>query len=376
MLRSLYICLWRVKYFYQSPSSWILMIGMPLIFSFIFGSLPGGNSAGTKAVFALVGGEGRIGTEIKRLLAENQRVEWKQADLQTAKEMVKNRKVTAALIIPDDLEKRLKERTPLFEVLVQQKSSEYLTNAPFIEGVARTVASSYGFTSSHAPDQFVEVLASVAGPGGIKIEKYSPSGEQKAKNVNTLSFNFTLMFMMFGLSAASAAILDERKVGTWPRLQVTPVKRWEVITGYLFGFFLIAWSQLAILMIASSLLFGMNWGNLLLMIPFASLIIISVVGFGIMIAGFVKTSKQASVLSTILIVSTCMLGGVYWPIELTPEIMQTISLGMPQRWAMTGIQEIVSGVPDMNTLFKSSIFLILFSLLFLLVGLKRIKFEK
>ncbi|MEH7272988.1 hypothetical protein V7125_05075 [Neobacillus vireti] len=42
-------------------------------------------------------------------------------------------------------------------------------------------------------------------------------------------------------------------------------------------------------------------------------------------------------------VSTCMLGGVYWSIELVPEFMRKIALAVPRSWAMSGFKEIISG---------------------------------
>ena len=103
------------------------------------------------------------------------------------------------------------------------------------------------------------------------------------------------------------------------------------------------WIQFAVLMVVMNLIFDTNWGNLLYMIPFASLVIVCVVGFGLMIAGLVKTKQQAMAISSVLIVVTCMLGGVYWPIEIVPEFMQKMALAVPQSWAMSGFKEIISG---------------------------------
>jgi ABC-2 type transport system permease protein len=111
------------------------------------------------------------------------------------------------------------------------------------------------------------------------------------------------------------------------------------------------------------------------LIPFASLVILSVVGFGLMIAGLVKTKQQASAISAVLIVSTCMLGGVYWPIDVVPDIMQKIALGVPQSWAMSGFKEIISGSLHSATLVKDTLALVGFSALFFFIGLRGIKFE-
>jgi ABC-2 type transport system permease protein len=116
-----------------------------------------------------------------------------------------------------------------------------------------------------------------------------------------------------------------------------------MMVGYLLSYFLMGWMQMLVLMFAMSTLFGAVWGNLAYFIPFTSIVILTIVGFGLMMAGLVKTSQQAGALSAVLIVSSCMLGGVYWPLEIVPDFMQQIAKAVPQSWMMAGIQEIISG---------------------------------
>jgi ABC-2 type transport system permease protein len=181
--------------------------------------------------------------------------------------------------------------------------------------------------------------------------------------------------MMFGLSGAASAILDERIAGTWGRLLVTPANKVQISLGYLCAYFFMGWVQFAVLMTAMKLLFDASWGKFAYLIPFASLVILSVVGFGMMIAGLVKTKQQATALSSVLIVSTSMLGGLYWPLDVVPEIMQKIALGVPQSWAMSGFKEIISGSLNSGLLLKDTLVLSGFTLLFFIIGLKGMKFE-
>jgi ABC-2 type transport system permease protein len=193
--------------------------------------------------------------------------------------------------------------------------------------------------------------------------------------VNLMFVGFAIMFMMFGLSGAASTILDERTGGTWGRLMITPASKLQIILGYLLSYFLMGWIQFAVLMVAMNLMFDSTWGKLTYLIPFASLVIVCVVGFGLMIAGIVKTKQQAMAISAVLIVSTCMLGGLYWPIDIVPEVMQKIAQGVPQSWAMSGFKEIVSGSLHFGTLMKDTVALCGFTALFFIIGLRGIKFE-
>ncbi|MEH6992767.1 ABC transporter permease [Neobacillus drentensis] len=99
------------------------------------------------------------------------------------------------------------------------------------------------------------------------------------------------------------------------------------------------------------------------------------VGFGLMFAGIVKTKQQAGAIGAVLIVSTCMLGGVYWSIDLVPEFMQKISLAVPQSWAMSGFKEIISGSLHPTTLIKDTLALLAFTVGFLLIAIRGITYK-
>ena len=72
-------------------------------------------------------------------------------------------------------------------------------------------------------------------------------------------------------------------------------------------------------------------------------------GLGLAIAGFVRSSEQQAAIGNLSTVSTCMLGGVYWPLEVVPSFMQKIAEFVPQTLAMRGFAELIArggGVAD------------------------------
>ena len=77
---------------------------------------------------------------------------------------------------------------------------------------------------------------------------------------------------------------------------------------------------------------------------------------------------------TVLIVSTCMLGGVYWPLDIVPEFMQLLAKVVPQSWMITGFREIISGSLYTPAIQNAVLVLIGFSFIFFAIGLKKIKF--
>jgi ABC-2 type transport system permease protein len=55
----------------------------------------------------------------------------------------------------------------------------------------------------------------------------------------------------------------------------------------------------------------------------------------------VKNEAQASGLSLLLSITLAPLGGAWWPMEVTPEIMRNIGHISPVAWAMDGFNALI-----------------------------------
>ena len=373
MRRILAIQWFHTKEFIKSPAIWVLMVVLPTVFSFIFGGIAV-NSVSHKPLVNIVVSDGAVNSQVSKLLMKNDQFQWEEATEKQAKENVLNQETIAAVVIPKNISERIKENKPLFDVILQRKSEQYLGLAPYLEGTGRVIVNSYHAVENTDEKTFVTLLGAVTANNGVKInQEIIKQNDELKEIVNLMFIGFAIMFMMFGLSGATSAILDEKIGGTWSRLLITPATKLQITLGYLGTYFCMGWIQFAILMAATSILFDTSWGNLAYLIPFASLVILCVVGFGLMIAGLVKTKQQAMALSTVLITSTCMLGGVYWSLDIVPEFMQKIALGVPQSWAMSGFEEIISGSLHQKTLLKDIVALCGFTAVFFSIGLRLIK---
>jgi ABC-2 type transport system permease protein len=365
----------RLKTMLKSPGGIVLMFVMPLIFSIIFGGISG-NGTTSKPQVLLVAGNSEESRETVALLMRNSQYQWLEVEEKEARKKVKAKEAIAAIILAEDFPSQIENEKPIFEVINQHETQEYLALQPILDGVGRTVIRSYQLASEVNKIEFPLLLKEIAKQEGIKIEhEIIQKDGTKGENTSLLTVGFTIMFMMFGIAGAASTILDERKAGTWQRLLTTPATKGQMMVGYLLSYFLMGWIQMLVLMGAMSMVFGAVWGNLAYFIPFASLVILTIVGFGLMMAGLVKTSQQAGALNAVLIVSSCMLGGVYWPLEIVPDFMQQIAKAVPQSWMMSGLREIISGSLHTSSLVKAVGVLLGFSVLFYTVGLKKMKYH-
>ena len=372
-MRKIWTVAWlHLKELFKSPGALVMMFILPGLFSWIFGGIAV-ESEQNQPIVDVVINEEEQGAEIFNLLKKNEHYQWNKETLKQAKENIEKQDTVAAIVIPADLQKRITEEQPMFDVILRSRTEDYLALVPHLQGTASIISRSYLMVDSSAVS---DVLVAVGKSKGVNVEKQTfQKEENNLVDINLMFVGFAIMFMMFGLSGAASTILDEQIGGTWSRLMVSPAKKFQIGLGYLIAYFLMGWIQFAVLMVAMNILFDAQWGKLTYMIPFASLVILCVVGFGLMIAGIVKTKQQAGAIGAVLIVSTCMLGGVYWSIELVPEFMQKISLAVPQSWAMSGFKEIISGSLHTSTLIKDTLALLGFTAGFFLIAIRGITYK-
>jgi ABC-2 type transport system permease protein len=370
------IAILHLKTLFKTPSAIVMMFIMPVIFSMIFGGIGSGESSQDKPVVLMVSQNNDLNSSIMNLLSSNSQYTWLEADETQARKSVENEEVIAAVLIAESILENHEQEKPVFQIMVQRKTQEYMALNSYVKDVGRTVIQTFNIAPEQNPKTFHTILDKAAGRETLAISRELIRKEGSASgSLSMTAIGFTIMFMMFGISGAASAILDEKIGGTWQRLLTSPTSKAQVLTGYLLSYFMMGAIQLIVLMVVMSLIYGSTWGNLIYFVPFAALVIITIVGFGLMMANIVKTRQQASALSAVLIVSTCMLGGVYWPLEIVPDFMQQIARAVPQSWMVTGFREIVSGSLYISAIRNSTIVLLLFSFLFFTVGLRKLKYD-
>jgi ABC-2 type transport system permease protein len=380
------ICLFEIKRVFRKPASYAVMFGMPLIFTFIFGSLLGNSETSSIKVALVDQDQSLVSDGLIEKLKHNELVTVEITNPIEAATRYKEKKVSGIITIPEGFEKQFSQQK-LPEIVFQHGPD--LAIAPAVKHAIEDAMAQAAVKSkaAHAMEQFkIETdwqtafskMSDASASPTIQVHTETISKSLSSKKMNNLSeraVGFSIMFMMITLMSVTGTILDARKSGVWYRMLSTPVSRIEVLGGYLLSFFLIGWIQFGILMGVSSLLFGVSWGNLFGHLVLVSALLMCVIGLGLFIGGLVRTTEQQTALGNIVIVSTCMLGGIYWPLEIVPEFMQKIAEFVPQTWAMKGFTELVARGGTALDIMGSVAVLLAFAVVFLGAGVTRIRYE-
>ncbi|MNI12716.1 Inner membrane transport permease YbhS [compost metagenome] len=161
-----------------------------------------------------------------------------------------------------------------------------------------------------------------------------------------LSFvtGFTLMFLMGLVSSSVSQIVDDRRRRTMTRMFSAPVRAWEIASGNFLGSFFVGILQIAMILVLSNYLLGYDYG-VPIFLHFIVLGAFMLVAMGISsaVAGLIRNSQQASIINSLIITPTCMIGGCFWPISFMPEFMQKAANFVPQKWTIEAVEILSSG---------------------------------
>jgi ABC-2 type transport system permease protein len=200
-------------------------------------------------------------------------------------------------------------------------------------------------TKDGAPVTTAGLAKLAAAPRAISLSvvpagkrKTIPSGFQQAVPGTMVMFLLLVMFTTGGVS-----LQQERALGILRRLASTPMSRGAVVLGKWLSRFALGMIQTVFGMLAGSLLFKVDWGSNLpavvaLLLAYAGL----AVSAGMILGNFGKTEGQVIGLGVICSNVLAMVGGCWWPVEITPLWAQKAALLLPTGWAMNGLHKLIS----------------------------------
>lgn len=173
---------------------------------------------------------------------------------------------------------------------------------------------------------------------------YSINEESKATHNVASSIGMVIMMIFISSFFISKFIIEDHEGGTKDRILLANISKLKYYSGTLLVFFLTS-SITSILYYSICNILGFSFGTdksiyfliTLLTVNFLALT------FNLAIVAFTKTPTLASNISTLLIISSCMLGGVFWPFTSMPEAIQTIGNLIPLRWAMDAFETLQKG---------------------------------
>jgi ABC-2 type transport system permease protein len=173
---------------------------------------------------------------------------------------------------------------------------------------------------------------------------------------------FFVFFFVFLLTCI--AFLRERVAGTLERLQATPIRSHEIITGYMLGFLVFGLLQGVITLLYTVFVLRIHYaGNLLTIFLVEALLVALSVNLGIFFSTFAQNEFQVLQFIPLVVVSQGLLGGVVWQIQDMPHWLQPIARVMPLTYANRALRNVMLKGDSLGGVVNSLLALLFFAAL-------------
>jgi ABC-2 type transport system permease protein len=200
-------------------------------------------------------------------------------------------------------------------------------------------------------------------------------------------FAYFFVFILTGIS-----FLRERVGGTLERLLATPVTRGEIVLGYSVGFTVFATIQVLILTLyvlgkldiptigpIGAFTLGLNVqsaGSPLIAFFVGFLLALGAVNLAIFLSTFARTELQIVQFIPIVIVPQGLLGGIFWPIDRLPDVLNWIAHILPVTYAVDALREVMLKGADLGSAVVQTDLLVLFGIAILFVVLASLTIKR
>lgn len=179
----------------------------------------------------------------------------------------------------------------------------------------------------------------------------------------TIPAQFAFVVYQVTIIVAALGLVRERELGTLEQLIVTPVRRFELLSGKAIPAIIIGLIEWAIMFFLMLGLFHLpmrgSWGLLLLL---STLFIIAQVSWGMLVSAIARTQQQAILIIFPLAMTELSLSGYLVPVENLPLGLKMISTFSPIRHYITVLRNIMLKGADLTTLWPHVLALVVLTI--------------
>jgi drug efflux transport system permease protein len=151
-----------------------------------------------------------------------------------------------------------------------------------------------------------------------------------------------LLLLLVTANLAAMAIVREKELGTLEQLNVTPLRRWELIVGKLLPYGVIAMVDVLLVTAVAVFWFEVPFrGSFALLLATSLLYVICTLALGLLISTVSDTQQQAMMTATFFFLTPMIyLSGFIFPIENMPHVIQYATYLIPLRYFLVIVRGI------------------------------------
>jgi ABC-2 type transport system permease protein len=186
-----------------------------------------------------------------------------------------------------------------------------------------------------------------------------------------------IQFLLFATASLGIEVLLERQRGLWKRLRSAPISRLTLLGGKTLSMTIVSLLTLLVSFGFAMVVFGVRIdGSVLGFFSVAVACSLMAATFGLLIAALGQTPQAARGVSTFAVLLMVMLGGAWVPTFVFPAWLQQITVVVPARWAVDGLDAMTWRGVGLGGAVAPTLVLLGFAALFGLIAMTRFRWEE
>jgi ABC-2 type transport system permease protein len=347
----------------RDSKTFLFLLVMPIIFTFLlgfaFGAFSSGPSDSRLPVGYLDQDNSRVSRDLRDVLAASDVV---RLDENTSRspaaldKLVADHTLAAAIIVWHGYGKAmLEDKTSRLTVIADTSTSvwttiqaELLSRASRLDDAVRTATILEQIDSQRMPFTYglKQSLKAWETPPIEVVEITSPVIRKSSGSSGTLAHfapGMMLQFAIAGLMTAAQVIVSERKSRTFQRLLTTATRPIQILLGHYLAILVMIFIEFLLLILFGQIVLSIDYFRL----PAATALVatgsaLCIAALGLLIGILARFEEQASMFSIILMFVFSGLGGAWVPLEVAGATFRTIGHFTPVAWAMDGFENIIA----------------------------------
>lgn len=285
-----------------------------------------------------------------------------KTDESNALEMIKSGKAVGAIIIPEGFVYSMSvgENKPFHVITDSSKplTSNFIKNymqsyADLISASQNGIMAAYTYYSKITSaekfyeDKYPETITKFSLKALSRNEAFISRKVSYIPDVTKYEY-FTaallVVFIMFGGIIGIKFIAGEKQLGINIRLNVSPLRDFELITARVITVFILSLLQFLSILIPGALIFDVYLrGSFIYILIMFIVTVFTVSAWGVFIAMASPTPIAADLVGSLGTLLMAAVGGSIYPLIALPDSIKFLSLFTINRWAVHGFMEIFSG---------------------------------
>ena len=416
-----------LQLFFSDRRAVIMSFAVPIAIASFFGSIfsgPSRNAEPAKIPIIVVDQDGgTISKSIIDGLQHDKNFKVTTTDVDAARDMVKRGRTSAAIVIPKGFGDAAglaffsrREKPALDVVFDPSRSTEVamvrgILTQHVMESVSKEMFGGSrgrqlvddtlnGLDTTSMPEDRKKLLrdmltsvqgfyrqeptqANGDGTGGLTMpytvrEEPMTAGSNIAYNGYAHSFaGMGIQFLLFAMANLGIEVLLERQRGLWKRLRSAPVSRVTLLTGKTLSGAIVALMTLWVSFGFAMVVFGVRiQGSVLGFVGVSVACAVMAATFGLLVAALGNSPATARGITTFAILIMVMLGGAWVPTFIFPAWLQQVTLVVPARWAVDGLDAMTWRGIGLSGAVGPVLALLGFAALFAAIAVARFKWEE